>query len=107
MTKEEKELIEAISRDRGMAMTPIEELSLLGFYEDSFAAECGNEVLDMVLGDESTVLSGNCERMHKDSEHRIKCWDKMEEYDFDEDDKKYKKLAQVLRLNNDRRKYFA
>ena len=37
------------------------------------------------------------------------CWyyDYDEEYEFDEDDEQYALLAQVLRLNNCRKKYFA
>ena len=44
VTKEEKELIEARSHERGMAMTPVEELTLLGFYEGNRAAvmNCDN-----------------------------------------------------------------
>ena len=73
MTKEEYELIDALSRETGEAMSPIEELVLLGFYDeyDGFFPKC------------------------------------YEEYDFNENDERYKLLTKVLRMNNDRRKYFA
>lgn len=83
MTKEELELIEAVSHGRGTAMTPVEELSLLGFYEIN-------------------VSESKTEASIPEKECYIR-----EHYDFDENDRRYKELAGVLRMNNDRRKYFA
>jgi hypothetical protein len=37
----------------------------------------------------------------------LKDWNKIEEYDFDENAEEYKELAEILKTNNDRRKYFA
>lgn len=73
MTKEEYELFDALSRENGEAMSPIEELVLLGYYEYS----------------------------------KVNFINYDEEYDFDENDERYRLLEKVLRLNNDRRKYFA
>ena len=72
-TKEEYELFDALSRENGEAMSPIEELVLLGYYEYS----------------------------------KVNFINYDEEYDFDENDERYRLLEKVLRLNNDRRKYFA
>ena len=109
MTKEEKEFIEAVTRDSSMAMTPVEELTLLGFYESNIAAVMGrnNEIYEVELGGEFTALNEIWERVHHEIDHPVKDWDKIEEYEFDENNEKYKELAEVLRMNNDRRKYFA
>lgn len=109
MTKEEKELLEAKSRDRGMAMTPVEELTLLGFYESNRASVMGrdNRIYEVELGGEFTALNEIWEKINKDMENPAKDWNVIEEYDFDENAEEYKELAEVLRMNNDRRKYFA
>ena len=109
MTKEEKELIDAISRDSSMAMTPVEELTLLGFYESNRAAVMGrdNKIFEVELGGEFTALNEIWERIHNEIEHPAKDWNEIEEYDFDEENEDFKELSEVLRMNNDRRKYFA
>ena len=109
MTKKEKELIYAICRSNGIAMTPVEELALLGFYESSrVATQKGNcDISNMEVGGEFTALNEVWERMNKQSDTVAKDWNKVEEYDFDENCEEYKELAEILKMNNNRRKYFA
>ena len=109
MTKEEKENFEAMKRKTGMAMIPVEELTLIGFYESNVAALAGrnNEIFIMECGGELTALNEIWEKIEKEELTPKKDWNEFEEYDFDENDEQYKELAELLRLNNDRRKYFA
>lgn len=110
MTKEERELMDAISRDKGLAMTPVEELTLLGFYEGNRTAVMGrdNEVFEVELGGEFTALNEIWERINnKPDVPMAKDWNEVEEYEFDNNDEEYKLLDEVLKMNNDRRKYFA
>lgn len=106
MTKEEKELIDAITRDRGMGMTPIEELVLLGFYEADMETVTGNECLKVEAGGEFTALDEIWERKNEVGNFS-KDWNEIEEYEFDENAEEYRELAELLKRNNDRRKYFA
>lgn len=105
MTKEEKELIEAISREKGLGMMPVEELALLGYYENyrNAVVKRENYMLEIEPGGEFTALNEVWEK----SPDNAKDWNIFEEYDFDENTDEYKELAEVLRRNNDRRKYFA
>ena len=109
VTKEEKELIEARSHERGMAMTPVEELTLLGFYEGNRAAvmNCDNEIFEVELGGAYTTLNDIWEKINKEAESPSMEWNMNEEYEFDTNNEYYKPLDEVLRRNNDRRKYFA
>ena len=105
MTKKEKELIDAICRSNGIAMTPVEELALLGFYESSRVAKTKkNSNSKLEVGGEFTALNEVWERRMNTT---LKDWNKIEEYDFDENAEEYKELAEILKMNNDRRKYFA
>lgn len=109
ITKEEKEIIDAISREDGEAMSPFEELILLGFYEGNRAkfVNRNNEIIEMELGGEFSALNEIWEKIEAEADKPIKDWNKVEEYDFDENDEKYRLLADILKLNCDRRKYFA
>ena len=105
MTKKEKELIDAICRSNGIAMTPVEELALLGFYESSRVAKTKkNSNSNLEVGGEFTALN---EVWGRRMNNTLKDWNKIEEYDFDENAEEYKELAEILKMNNDRRKYFA
>lgn len=106
MTKEEKELIDAITRDRGMGMTPIEELVLLGFYEADMETVTGNECFKVEAGGEFTALDEIWERKNEVG-NSAKDWNEIEEYEFDENAEEYRELAELLKRNNNRRKYFA
>ena len=92
-----------------MAMTPVEELTLLGFYESNRAAVMGrdNKIFEVELGGEFTALNEVWERKDRRLNTTLKDWNKIEEYDFDENCEEYKELAEILKMNNNRRKYFA
>lgn len=109
ITKEEQELIDALSREKGEAMSPFEELTLLGYYENGKAAFVNenNEVIEMEIEGVSEGLRELWKRVNDDSSQPHKNWEKVEEYDFDENDEQYRLLAEVLRYNNNRTKYFA
>ena len=108
MTKKEKELIDAICRSNGIAMTPVEELALLGFYESSRVAKTKkNSNSNLEVGGEFTALNEVWERRDRRLNTTLKVWNNIEEYDFDENAEEYKELAEILKMNNDRRKYFA
>lgn len=108
MTKKEKELIDAICRSNGIAMTPVEELALLGFYESKIAEVIKrSNISDIEVGGEFTALNEVWERSDRRLNTTLKDWNKIEEYDFDENAEEYKELAEILKTNNDRRKYFA
>lgn len=109
ITKEEKEVIEAKSRENGYNMSPVEELALLGFYEEHRTAitETGNNIFSMYLDGEFSKLDEILEEICNEGKKETKNWKEIEEYEFDENDDKYKLLAETLRYNNDRRKYFA
>lgn len=106
MTKEEKELFDALSREKGEAMSPFEELTLLGYYEDGKAAFINkeNEIVKMEVEGVSEGLRALWESINSKDELN---WSFFDEYDFDENDEQYKLLDDVLKLNCDRRKYFA
>ena len=108
MTKKEKELIDAICRSNGIAMTPVEELALLGFYESSRVAKAKkNSNSNLEVGGEFTALNEVWERRERRMNTTLKDWNKIEEYDFDENAEEYKELVEILKMNNNRRKYFA
>ena len=90
--KELSEIIDALTRESGDSMPPCQELELLGF--DPFGRLRGIKGTAMLLGAD--------DEEEAESDSYID-----EEYEFDEDDERYSLLAQVLRLNNCRKKYFA
>ena len=105
ITKEEKELIEARTHEKGMAMTPVEELVLLGFYDNNkttYIEQCANNPKT-----NSCKETTSCSNEHKATSIPRKDWKQKEEYEFDSDDEYYRQLDEVLRRNNDRQKYFA
>lgn len=109
ITKEEKELIDALSREKGEAMSPFEELTLLGYYENGKAAfvDKNDKVIEMEVEGVSEGLRALWERVNSSQPAPPKNWNRVEEYDFDENDEQYKLLTEVLRYNNNRTKYFA
>lgn len=98
ITKEEKELIEAKSHEKGIAMTPIEELALLGFY-DNLSNDISREE-----SRNSALTYNECKTTYNTNR---KDWNRKEEYEFDNEDEYYRQLDEVLKRNNDRQKYFA
>ena len=82
--KELSEILDALTRESGECMLPYQELELFGFSP---------------IGTLNTRFSND-----EPEDDEI---DYDEEYEFDEDDEQYALLAQVLRLNNCRKKYFA
>ena len=90
--KELSEIIDALTRESGDSMPPCQELELLGF--DAFGR---------LRGIKGTVAFVESEDGEEDEDNGYID----EEYEFDEDDERYSLLAQVLRLNNCRKKYFA
>ena len=107
ISKELIELIDAISRDERNALPPYKELQLLGF--DPFGNELEHDAREGyqekytwedVLYQESGEVPDNLDDKEVD-------WNRDEYYEFDENDKKYAMLLQVLRMSNDRKKYFA
>ena len=107
ISKELIELIDAISRDERNALPPYKELQLLGF--DLFGNELEHDAREGyqekytwedVLYQESGEVPDNIDDKEVD-------WNRDEYYEFDENDKKYAMLLQVLRMSNDRKKYFA
>lgn len=92
LSKEESELYDALSREFGEPMSPYEELVLLGIYE----AEWNEEPYDESDGDYEI-----------DEGYEISYDEGCEEYEFDAGDEQYRMLAEVLWLNNDKRKHFA
>ena len=102
ITKKEKELIEARTHEKGMAMTPVEELALLGFYD----CDRKTEIEQCVKTDSYTGCTP-CDNGHRATSVLQKDWKQKEEYEFDSNDEYYRQLDVVLRRNNDRQKYFA
>ncbi len=117
ITKEEKELIDALSREKGEAMSPFEELTLLGYYENGKAAFINkeNNVIEMEIEGVSERLKAFWERINDETSKQVetqldtpvKNWNRVEIYDFDENDEQYTLLTEVLRYNNNKTKYFA
>ena len=97
INKELSEILDALTRENGDSMPPCKELELLGF--DPF----GNlyNIKECVSYGESDEEDDDTDYSNGDEEYID------EEYEFDEDDERYALLAQVLRLNNCRKKYFA
>lgn len=114
MTKEESELIDALCREKGEAMSPFEELTLLGFDENGRAKFLNddNEVIEMEIKGVSENLKNIWERVNSEpaepAPHKqSKNWNRIEEYDYDENDERYRLLTEVLRYNHNKVKYFA
>lgn len=107
MDKKLMELLEALARDSKNALPPYKELELLGF--DTLGNELGRK--------ETEECSGEKRRMVKNifwtvtytfpNSYNKEYWNKVEYYEFDENDHRYAILLKVLKTNNDRRKYFA
>lgn len=110
--KELGEILDALTRETGESMRPFQELEILGFDPlgrtqdgrqqleyDTFDDEYDDDFLPGEAEEEDGVEYNDYD---SDNNGYID-----EEYDFDEDDEEYRLLADVLRLNNDRRKYFA
>lgn len=91
--KEIFELLDAISREKGEAMSPFEELLLLGYYPEK-RKRIKNDI------DEEEDYDDFTREEEENGEAE-------EEYDFDEDDEAYTLLSDILCRNNDRKKYFA
>ncbi len=81
--KEFCEFIDALARDSRDALPPYKELEMFGL--DPFGRPLKREARE------------RCENY----------WELEEEYEFDETDERYSMLAMVLRMNNDRKKYYA
>lgn len=95
--KEVCELLDAISREKGYPMSPFEELLILGYYpevRELVTVFPKNDSVDEDDYDEQEEEEENFEEVD-------------EEYEFDEDNEEYLLLKSVLRLNNDKKKYFA
>lgn len=110
--KELGEILDALTRETGESMRPFQELEILGFDPlgrthdgrqklsyDAFDDEYDDDFLPGEAEEEDGVEYNDYD---SDNNGYID-----EEYDFDEDDEEYRLLTDVLRLNNDRRKYFA
>ncbi|MBQ8336365.1 MAG: hypothetical protein IJY44_02395 [Bacteroidaceae bacterium] len=89
--KEESELYDALSRELGEPLSPYEELVLLGVYDAEWDTEPCDDIDEEPESDEGYEIDSG----------------KAEEYEFDENDEEYRLLAEVLRYNGNRTKYFA
>lgn len=119
ITKEEKELIDALSREKGEAMSPFEELTLLGYYGNGKKAFINDEkeTAETSLESMSEKIEELLERIEsgsikpniqeKEEEMPKKNWNRVEEYNFDENDEQYRLLTEVLKYNHNKTKYFA
>lgn len=96
INKELSEILDALTRETGDTMSPCKELELLGF--DPFGRVYNIKGV-VTIGESDDEVADGYGTMEND--------DYDEEYEFDEDDEQYALLAQVLRLNNCRKKYFA
>lgn len=108
ISKELIELIDAISRDEKNALPPYKELQLLGF--DPFGNELehdGRKRNREEFAMEDIQFPESSEESHKHDDGEEIDWNKTGYYEFDENDKRYAMLLQVLRMSNDRRRYFA
>jgi hypothetical protein len=99
INKELSEILDALTRETGDTMPPCQELEMLGF--DPFGR------LHCIKG--ATIFAGHDN--DEESRHNGHSSDDDgytdEEYEFDEEDERYRLLVQVLRLSNCRKKYFA
>lgn len=95
INKELSEILDALTRETGDTMSPCKELELLGF--DPFGRVYNIKGV-VTFGEDNDTL-------YEDGTMENDDYD--EEYEFDEEDEQYALLAQVLRLNNCRKKYFA
>lgn len=102
INKEQSEYMDAVSRELGDAMSPYEELTLLGFDMNSFY---GNR--RGVPADNRINLADNPDEEYdfEDDEDIEGVVD--EEYEFEDENEEYSMLSGILKLNNDKRKYFA
>ena len=100
--KELSEILDALTRETGEAMPPCQELALLGF--DSFGRRSKTIDYTLSLGEveEDEDYDDDYDEYDTDEDGNVE-----EEYEFDEDDEEYSLLAEVLRMNNCRKKYFA
>lgn len=97
ISKELSEILDALTRETGESMLPYQELEILGFSPLGKSSRLTNseaEDDDIDYDDENGNDDYNDDNID-------------EEYEFDEDDEEYTLLAEVLRLNNCRKKYFA
>ena len=108
ITKEQSEYLDAISRELGDAMSPFQELLLLGFNIEWFYRRIYSRI------DNETAEYGNDDdedidpTMEYDYEEEVVNYGYIEgEYDFDEENEDLRQLGSILRFNNDRKKYFA
>lgn len=107
ITKEQSEYLDAISRELGDAMSPFQELLLLGFNIEWFYRRIYSRI------DKETAEYGNDDEeidptMEYDyGEENVNYGYIEGEYDFDEENEDLKQLGSILRFNNDRKKYFA
>lgn len=92
--KEKSELYDALSRELGEAMSPYEELVLLGIYDADI------EPFERIAEDYD-------EYPDYDEGFEISYGESDEEYDYDENDERYSMFTDVIKLNNDRKKHFA
>ena len=99
LKKELSEILDALTRETGEAMSPCQELALLGF--DSFGRSSDARGFTMSIGDFEEE-DDDFDEYETDEEGNVD-----EEYEFDEDDEEYSLLTAVLRMNNCRKKYFA
>lgn len=97
INKELSEILDALTRETGDTMSPCKELELLGF--DPFGRVYNIKGV-VTFGEDNDEVAD--EYGNIDDDDYID-----EEYEFDEDDEQYALLAQVLRLSNCRKKYFA
>ena len=102
LNKELSEILDALTRETGEAMLPCQELALLGF--DSFGQYSNARGFTMSIGEveEDEEYDDDFYEYDTDEDGNVD-----EEYEFDEDDEEYSLLAEVLRMNNCRKKYFA
>lgn len=97
LEKELCELLDAISREKGDPMSPIEELVLLGVYPELRELKHSTARAEIEYDEDSDEYVEEEENYNEVDE----------EYEFDEDDENFSLLNFILRRNNDRKKYFA
>ncbi|MBO7239918.1 MAG: hypothetical protein J6V23_05505 [Bacteroidaceae bacterium] len=106
--KELSEILDALTRETGDPMPPCEELAILGY--DPFGQHHSERRRKPAWRPYNCYNIGEVEEeegveyndYNTDEQGEVE-----EEYEFDENNEEYQLLEQVLRINNDRRKYFA
>lgn len=103
ISKELIELIDALARNCGENIPPYKELEMLGL--DPFGKEMYNTVAQGNRLEWITInsLTQHSEPVKENDEEQ----ERYEYYEFDENDRKYAILLQLLRISNDWRRYFA